>query len=104
MKNVQVLLTAVFAFVSAHQAALANDGVVDYKDFPLLLDPATKSFSAIGGAANALKEWKEATPEQRAELQVWAAKEFDIPNDKIELKIEAGINMVVQAGALFDVA
>jgi len=57
--------------------------------------------AAISSAKPAFEAWKAATADERAELITWANGQFDIADDKAEAKIEAGLAMLVHAGAFF---
>lgn len=101
MKNVQEILSVVFAAVGAFQKAKANDGKVDLLDIPFLLDPLMKLTPAIEGAELALGEWKAASDVQRAEVLAYLKENFDLADDKLEARIEVAMKLLVDAGGLF---
>lgn len=100
MQNLKIVLACVFALSTSVEQAKANDNKVDLKDFPLFLNPLTQLPAAITAGPAALEEYKTATPEQRDELVQWVRAEFNIEDEKIEQKIEAGIQMVIAGGQL----
>lgn len=101
MKDLKEVLAVIFSLVESLESARMNDGKIDYKDIPLLLDPAMKLPAAADGIENVYSQWKSATEEERAELYAWAKSDFDIANDKLEAKIEAGLNVAINLGQLF---
>ena len=96
-KDTYEVLSAALSF---HEAiTLANsDGKIDIADVMYLIEPMTKLPNAIEGAANSLTELKVMTPEERAELLSKLVAEYDIPDDAIEAKVEAGVECLLAIG------
>ncbi len=100
MKNVKLVLAALFSLSQAVDQAEQNDGKIDLKDLPLLAGPAMLMPGAIAGAKEALNEFKSASKEDRAELNKWIEVTYDISDDKLERKIEVVLEAVVILGEL----
>lgn len=88
------------AALSFHEAiVLANaDGKIDLTDIMFLIEPMTKLPNAIENAENSFSELKAMSQESRAELLSKLSEEYDIPNDDIEAKVEAGIECLLAIG------
>ena len=43
-----------------------------------------------------LPEFKDIDPVEMEELKAWAIEEFDIPNDKVEAKLESGFELMFE--------
>jgi len=97
MQDTYELLSLALSLHVAFEAAKA-DGKVDLKDAPLLLGPMMKLPAAIGGVEKCVGELKAMDPAQRGELMAKLAEEYDIPNDKLEAKVEAGVEWLLATG------
>jgi hypothetical protein len=101
MKDLKEVLVLLFSLSAAVVNAKANDGKIDIQDLPLLLGPMMNLPAAAEGISNVLPQWKNASDDERAELINYIKEQFDIADDAAEKKIEAGLKMLVEAGALF---
>jgi len=72
-----------------------EDGKVDYADLLTLWEPITKAPDAFDGASKIIAEVEGLTQEQTEELVQFIKGEFDIPQDEIEIKVEAALNIVL---------
>lgn len=84
------------AHVGTFAGSILSDGKVDLKDLPDLF----KALNEIRKLTEvdydkALEQLKTLTTEQRAELGAEFAKEFDLPADQLEKKIEDIVVCVV---------
>lgn len=91
------VLSAALAFHMAYEQALA-DGKLSVTDASYLLGPVLKLPAAINGADKALTELKVLTPEARGEMLSKLAAEYSIPDQKLEAKVEAGIEWLLATG------
>jgi hypothetical protein len=102
MNNVKLVLGALFALGEAVDTAKKNNGKYDLADLGLLVDPAIRLPGAIAAAKAAEQEYMNATDEQKSELIAFIKQDFDIADDKLEKKIEAGLAMLAHAEAFFE--
>lgn len=101
MQNCKIVLAALFSAVKAVDQAKQNDGKYTVADLGLLVLPATQIPGAVASAKAAEEEYKNLSDEQKAELIAWVKQDFDIADDKLEKKIEAGLAMLVHASEFF---
>ncbi len=97
MKDVYDILSAALSFHMAYDQAKA-DGKVDLKDLPLLFVPFMKLPEAIAGAGDALAQLKAASAQDRADMLAKLGAEYDIADDVLEAKVEAGVEWLVATG------
>lgn len=97
MNETYQILSAALSFHQAFDQAKV-DGKINVQDLPLLLVPLMKLPDAISGAGNALAELKALDPQQRADLLSKLSAEYDLANDVLEAKIEAGIEWLLSTG------
>ena len=69
----------------------STDGVIDFKDMALFLGPMLKLTEALNGADKIPGELRSMTSEDQALLEAYVIDNFDIPQDKIEERIEQGL-------------
>jgi hypothetical protein len=99
MNNVRAVLAPVLTLAEAYFKAKAA-GPLNYGDIALLFPIIPQLGPAVSDAKAALEEWKTASQAQRAEEIAFVIDNFDIPADNIEKKIEAGLALLIEAGAL----
>lgn len=99
MNNLRAILAPLFTLVEAYYQAKA-DGTLSWQDAALLFPIIPQLGPALKDAPAALAEWKTATQAQRAVEIAWVVDTFDIPNDNLEKKIEAGLAVLIEGGAL----
>lgn len=99
MKETKDLLKFLFGLAMAADKAAA-DGKFGLEDLGVFMAPMADAPAAFTGIKNMGAEFKNLTPEQAAELNVWIKANFDIAEDKIEAAIETGIQIAVQIAAL----
>lgn len=96
-KEVYEILSAVLAFHMAYD--LANkDGKIDVSDVQYLITPMIKLPAAIAGADQALAELKAMDAAERGEMLAKLAAEYDIADDVLEAKVEAGVEWLLATG------
>lgn len=80
-----------FAFdvADAVQASLNDDGKITLKDAPRFFGAIWKMPAAIGGLQEIPTELRDLEPEERAQVIAFAKKRFDLPDDELEVLIEA---------------
>jgi hypothetical protein len=98
MDNLKAVLTPMFTLFAAYQKA-KEDGKIDLNDIALLFPLIPQFGPAMSAAKNAIGEWKSAPQADRAALIAWVADTFDIADDKLEHKIEAGLAVLIEAGS-----
>lgn len=74
------------------------DGKIDFMDAGLLIGPAMALLPAIQAYPSAVAQWKGASEEQKKEVYDWAKAEYDIADDMVEAKVEAGVSLVLEVG------
>lgn len=94
MKNTKEVLAFAFSLHMAIDKA-NEDGKIDIQDVGLLIEPVTKLIPAVQDIKLCKEELANATPEEKAELHAWVAATYDIADDKLEAKVEEGVNVVV---------
>lgn len=97
-KETYELLSLLLSLEAAFEQAKADDGKVTYKDAALLLAPGMKMVPALEGVSNSIKEIEGMSEEAGHELSQKLKAEFDIANDKLEAKIEAGVEWILATG------
>lgn len=95
IKNLKELITFGFNLVDAVKEAKANDGKVDFKDWPLLFPLVGEAGVAVDQIETILKGWKEGSAEERTGVVILLKARFDIADDRLENKIEKVIDAVV---------
>ena len=96
-KETYEVLSAALSFHGAFDLAKA-DGKVDMGDIQYLIAPLIKLPAAITGADKALAELKGMEPAARGEMMSKLAAEYDIADDVLEAKVEAGIEWLISTG------
>lgn len=96
-KETYEVLSALLSFHMAFEMANA-DKKIDVSDVQFLLAPMIKLPAAINGADKVLPELKSMDAAARGEMLAKLAAEYDIPNDAVEAKVEAGIEFLLSAG------
>lgn len=99
MKETKDLLKFVFGLAMAADKA-ASDGKFSLEDIGLFMAPMVDAPAAFTGLKNLGTEFKNLSPEQAAELNVWVKQNFDIAEDKVEAAIETGLQIALQIAAL----
>ena len=100
MQNAKEVLSAL---LSGHQAvtmALA-DGKVGLEDLALLVGPLMKLPLAIQDASLAIGEITNATEAERAQVLSDLKAEYDLSNDELEAKVEAGVELLMALGKFY---
>jgi len=100
LKDFKEVMDVPLALYMAVDKAKQNDGKVDLMDLPLLLDPVMKIPAAAENFSAALGQWKAASAEARVAYYDSVKASFDIADDKLEEKVEAGIAVLVHMGKL----
>lgn len=95
MKNLLELINFGFNLVDAIKEAKANDGKVDFKDWPLLFPLIGEGGLAVEEIEKIVSEWKNGSAEQRAEVVALVKTRFDLENDILEEKIEKVLDIAV---------
>ena len=72
-----------------------KDGKLDYTDLINLWDPLTKAPDAVEGASKILSEIENLDAEKGKALVEYAKAKFDIPQDDVEAKVEAAMDLVL---------
>lgn len=88
----------VLAFpLSLHMAfeAANADGKINVADIGLLMNPVMKLTGAIPMAKQAFEEIKDLDEVERADIMQWSQAEYDISDDVLEEKVEAGIDLAL---------
>lgn len=88
LKDLVEVIDLGFDVVAAIKTAKANDGKINLMDFPVLLPLFESTSNAIEGIENALPAWQAASFEDRNLVIAHFNERFDLPNDKLEAKIE----------------
>lgn len=91
MKNTVDELKEVLDFGFSLQeaiAAAAADGKVDWKDLPKALPVLAKAGKAITGTVDAVKDYKNLTEEEKAELFDYVSERLELNDDELEALIE----------------
>lgn len=87
LKELVDVLEAIFLAQEAYVKAKA-DGKLDLSDILYLLPVVEKADDAIVGINKIPLAWKTATEAEKQVVYNYFVEAFDIPNDKIEVKIE----------------
>lgn len=101
MKNLKEILAVLFGLQAAFEQAKADDGKIGLSDIGFFVPPLLLIPPAIEDAKVALDEWKNADDAARADIKTYVIEEFDLEDDKLEAKIEAGLKAFVELGAVF---
>lgn len=72
-----------------------DDKKLDYSDLLNLWEPLSLAPDAVEGSFKIKSEISNMTSEDGKQLIEWAKTEFDIPQDKIEAKVEAALDLVL---------
>lgn len=94
-----LVLSAALAFHMAYDLANA-DGKIDISDIQFLIAPMIRLPAAIAGASGVLEEMKSMPAAERGEILTKLAAEYDIADDVLEAKIEAGVEWLLATGKL----
>lgn len=100
--KIKMLLAAPLSLHMAYELADA-DGKVDVKDLPFLMDPLMKLIPAIGAAKEAVEQLKTMDDESRMAVNKWAQETYDIADDVLEAKVEAGIDWMLSTARMLGV-
>ena len=76
------------------------DGKIDVNDLTYLLEPVTKLIPAVQNAKAALDQVRDLDEAERADVNAWAKSTYDIADDQLEEKIEAGIDVLLSVAVL----
>ena len=80
-------------------AALA-DGGVSFSDVVKFVEAARRAPAGIGGVGMVLPELKDLDEAEKAELKKFVEEDFDIPQDSVELAIEAAFKVGIDLSDL----
>jgi len=84
------------AQLASDVVAVVQDGKIDYKDIPQILDAMKELGKLSSSDIAAIKaELSELTENEREELKLAIAESFDIENDNLELLIEKLIGSLI---------
>lgn len=97
-KNSYEILSTLLSFHVAYDNAKNDDGKVDVKDLAHLIAPLSKLPAAISDAKVAIDEFKDLDQAEKGNLMAALATEYDIADDKLEIKVEEGIALIIQLG------
>lgn len=97
--KIKAVLALPLSLHMAYEKAKA-DGKIDVADVALLMDPMMKLIPAISGAKEALEQIKALDEAERADVNAWVQQTYDIAEDELEFKIEAGIDVVLSIAKL----
>lgn len=95
------LLDFAFTTVDALRSAKDNDGVIDFKDFPLVFPILMSATSAFNGVNEIPKAWASSTAEERAQILAHFSSRFDLADDVLETKIEKLLSAAVAISDVF---
>lgn len=101
MENLKLVLNELLGLGMAVDKAANDDGKFTLADLQYLVGPGIALPPAIAAAPAALQEWKNISAENKAVLYAWIESQFSIYDKAAEAKIEAGLEMLVQAGIFF---
>lgn len=73
--------------------ASMEDGDLSYRDVINLWEPMRLASDAIEGASKIMGEAQALSEEGKQELVAYIKDQFDIPDDELEVKIEAGLTI-----------
>lgn len=76
-----------------------EDGKVEVKEATLLLPVALQAPEAFSGVTEAFEKLKSLTPAEASELQSYVIGQFNIPQDKVEVMVEAAIGLALDIWA-----
>lgn len=79
-----------------------EDGKLKALEMLSFIDELMQLPGVVNAAADIKNEVMELDEADRAELNAYIQAEFDIPNDKLESMIEAGLNVVISLFILAD--
>lgn len=94
VENIKVLLGFGFGIGKQLETAL-GDGKITFSDLPGFIGQFMGLQAVVDASKPAAAELLDLTSEEREELNAWAQKEFDLKNDELESKIEAGLDMAL---------
>ena len=92
-------LSFLFSVHSMVESAKANDGKIDLKDAPLIVDPLMKVIPALDKINEVGREIKDLDETEKAELFTFVKAGFnmqDVEDSALEAKIEEGLILVAQ--------
>jgi hypothetical protein len=95
LKDLVEVIDFVFLAKDAFNEAKANDGKITLRDFPIVLGIFDDADDAITGIENIPAAWQEATTEERLAVVQYFNAKFDIPNDRVEEKIEKALQGIL---------
>lgn len=82
------------------QNALADDGKITFTEWFSLLPNLYAAYQIYNDAPEILAEWQDIDADERQQLKVWFAVEFDIENDRAERIVEKIWNIIVESSDL----
>lgn len=97
-KNSYEILSTLLAFHMAYDQAKSDDGKIDVKDIGYLVAPLSKLPAAITDAKLAIEEFKSLDDVSKGELMAKLKAEYDIADDVLEAKVEAGMSALLELG------
>jgi len=100
--SLKLILAFAMSMHKSYEGAQA-DGKIAVDDLPHLMDPMMKLLPAIQAAKNVPAEIKDLSDQERSDLMVWAKAEYDIADDVLEAKVEAGLAMVLHLASFLGV-
>lgn len=101
MDELKAVLDAVISTAVAIDQARA-DGKIDISDMQYATPLFFKLGPAVAGASKAYAEWKSASLEQRTALIASLHPNITIKSEVLHEKIEAGLAMLIHAGAFLN--
>lgn len=94
IEKTKIAVAGVFALIGAVDKA-SQDGL-SIEDAPLLMGPLAQMPAVIGALKDVPNELDDLTAEEKAELMVFVAKEFDLVDDRLEVAIEESLKALMQ--------
>ena len=93
--NIKICLMFAFSVHNAYDKAM-EDGTISIKDLPCAYEPTTQLIPAITAAPLMIEEAMDLDHAEKEELKSWVENVYDISKDELEVKIEAGLNLVIE--------
>lgn len=101
MKQTKEFLKFVFSLTEGVFSAL-EDGKIGLSDLMFFVGAFKELSGAFEDINLVVKEIGELDEAKKNELKAWAAAEFDIANDGLEVAIESGLNICLELVALWN--
>lgn len=93
VKNTKEVLSLMVSIGNAVGKSLA-DGKIGPEDLGHLLEPISKVGPALGDIGQVVAEIKDMSPEERDQLLADMKAELVLPQQKVEMAVEAGLDIL----------